>query len=63
MPLINCKVSLTLTWSKNCVLTSKATGDASDDPLVLGINNSTNTTFKITDTKLCIPKCTFKNRI
>ena len=22
MPLINCEVSLTLTWSKNCVITS-----------------------------------------
>ena len=23
MPLINCEVSLTLTWSENCVLTDK----------------------------------------
>ena len=30
MPLINCEVYLTLTWSKNCALTSKATRD--DDP-------------------------------
>ena len=30
MPLINWEVSLTLNWSKNCVLTSKATRD--DDP-------------------------------
>ena len=25
MPLINCEVSLTLTWSKNCVTTDEAT--------------------------------------
>ena len=24
IPLINCEISLTLTWSENCVLTSKA---------------------------------------
>ena len=28
MPLINCEVSLILTWSKHCVITSKATRDA-----------------------------------
>ena len=55
MPLVNFEVSLALTWSENCVLTSKATRDANDDPLVLGINNSTNATFKITDTKLYVP--------
>ena len=31
MPLINCEVSLTLTWSENCVITSKATRDADLD--------------------------------
>ena len=36
----------------NCVLTSKATRDAGDDPLVLEINNPTHATFKITDTKI-----------
>ena len=54
MPLINCEVSLTLTWSENCVLTSKATRDPSDDPPVREINNQTNATFKITDTKLYV---------
>ena len=36
MTLINCKVSLTLTWSKNCVLKSKATrdDDLNADPAV-----------------------------
>ena len=55
MPLINFEVSLALTWSENCVLTSKATRDANDDPLVLEINNSANATFKITNTKLYVP--------
>ena len=27
MPLINCEINLILTWSENCVLTSKATRD------------------------------------
>ena len=56
MPLINCEVSLTLTWSKNCVLTSKATrdGDPDANPAVDEINNPTNATFKITDCKLYV---------
>ena len=55
IPLINYKVSLTLTWSTNCVLTNKTTRDAvpGDNP-VAGINSPTNATFKITDTKLYI---------
>ena len=50
MPLIDCEVSLTLTWSKNFVLTSKATRDDDPhaDPAVDEINNPTNATFKIT---------------
>ena len=28
MPLINCEINLILTWSENCVLTSKATRNA-----------------------------------
>ena len=56
MPLINCEINLILTWSENCVLTSKATRDA--DPAVAAINNPTNATFKITDTKLYVPVVT-----
>ena len=56
MLLINCEVSLTLTWSKNCVITSKATRD--DDPgaypAVDEIKNTTNAIFKITDCKLYV---------
>ena len=60
IPLINCEVSLTCTWSKNCALTSKATRD--DDPdtdtAVDETNNPTNATFKITDCKLYVPVVT-----
>ena len=57
MPLINCEKNLILTWSGNCVLTSKATKDADPDanPAVAAIDNPTNATFKITDTKLYVP--------
>ena len=60
MPLINCEISLTLTWSENCVLTSKATRD--NDPNanapVAAISNRTNATFKMKDTKLYVPVVT-----
>ena len=51
--LVNCEVSLTLNWSENCVITSKATREADPDadPAVAGINNPTNTVFKTTDCK------------
>ena len=62
MPLINCEVSLILTWSENCVLTSKATGDAVSaqvgNPTVDEINNPTNVTFQIADCKLYVPVVT-----
>ena len=44
MRLINCKVELSLTWNKNCILSSVA-----DD-----------STFAITDTKLYVPVVTLK---
>ena len=57
IPLINCEISLTLTWSENCVITSKATREADPDanPAIDGINNPTNAVFKITDCKLYVP--------
>ena len=60
IPLINCEVSLTLTWSENCALTSKATRDADPDAdtAVAGINNPTNAVFKTTDCKLYVPVVT-----
>ena len=58
--LINCEVSLTLTGSENCVLTSKATRDADPDadPAIAEINNPTNAAFKITGCKLYVPVVT-----
>ena len=54
MPLINCEINLILTWSENCVLTSKATRDAvpaqGGNPAAAAVDNPTNATFKITDT-------------
>ena len=60
MPLINCEMNLILTWSENCVLTSKATRDADPDvnPAVAPIDNPTNAAFKITETKLYVPVVT-----
>ena len=59
-PLVNCEVSLTLTWSENCVLTSKTTGDADPDadPAVAGTNNPTNAVLKMTDCNLYVPVVT-----
>ena len=57
IPLFNCEINLILTWSKNCVITSKATRDTNPDadPAVAAVNNPTNGTFKITNTKLYVP--------
>ena len=57
MPLINCEVSLILNWFENCVITSKAARDADPDanPEVVSVNNPTDATFEITDTKLYVP--------
>ena len=41
MPLINCKVELSLNWIENCVLTTAA--------------NANKAIFKITDAKLYVP--------
>ena len=55
---------MTLTWSKNCVLTSKATRDADSDvdPAVVAINNPTDVRFEITDTKLYVPVVTWSTQ-
>ena len=44
---INCDVPLTLSWSENCVITSKATREADPDadPAADKINNPTNAVF------------------
>ena len=66
MPLINCEMSLTLTWFKNCVITSKAYRRAvaaqGNNSVVAGINNPTGATFKITDTILYVPVVTLSTQ-
>ena len=54
--LINCEINLILTWS-DCVITSKTTRDADPDAdlVVAAVNNPTNETFKVKDTKLYFP--------
>ena len=53
--LVNCKVSLALSWSANCVITSM------EKRITTGKNRGdspTNATFKITDCKLYVPVVT-----
>ena len=60
IPLINCEMNLILTWSENCVITSKETRDAGPDAdaAVAAVNNPTNAIFKIADTELYVPVVT-----
>ena len=70
MPLINCEVYLTLTWSGNCVLTDITTqternANLNADPPVEareGINALTNATLKTADTKLDVPVVTLSTK-
>ena len=54
---------MTLNWSKNCVITSKATRavDPNADPAVAEIDNTTTTTFQITDSKMYTPVLTLSS--
>ena len=47
MPLINCEVNLTLTWSKDCFIT----------------NSTVEGKFAITETKLYVPVVTYQLNI
>ena len=60
IPLIHCEINLILIGSENCVITNKATTDAGPDAdaAVAAINNPTNATFKMKDTKLYVPVVT-----
>ena len=49
MPLINCKIHLELSWTKNCVMYGDDAYAADDD------NNNRATTLEITNTKLYVP--------
>ena len=70
MPLINCEVSLALTWSKNCVLTDVTTQAArnanpnTDPPAEARerINAPTNPTFDIKDTEFYVPLVTLSTK-
>ena len=61
MPLISCEVSVTLTWSINCVITDEATQDADPNinPPVPEIKVSAGA---ITDTKLNVPVVTLSTQ-
>ena len=50
MPLVNCKIDLDLTWTKDCVISST---DAVANAVV---------SFKITDTKLYVPVVTLSTK-
>ena len=52
MPLINCKVELSLKWTENCVLTTAAIGANANT------TGADSATFKITDVKLYVPVVT-----
>ena len=64
--LINCKVFLPLTWFENCLLTDITTQAArtaqGDNPARAAINAPTNATFKMIDTKLCVPVVTLSTQ-
>ena len=49
MPLISCKVELSLKWIENCVLTTAAIGANAN------ATGADSATFKITDAKLYVP--------
>ena len=63
MPLINCKLSLTLTWSASFMIRNRvyrrAVPAQGDNPVVAGINNPTSTLFKIKDARLYVRVVTF----
>ena len=66
MPLINCEISLTLTWSENSVLTDIKTQTAAvaqgDNSATERIDAPTNARFKITNTKLDVPGVTLSTK-
>ena len=63
MALINCEINLILTWSKNCVLTTRdAVPAKGGNSAVTRVNNPTNAAFKTTDTKLYVPVVTLSTK-
>ena len=66
MPLIDCEVTLNLTWSENCVLanitTETAVAAQGDNPAREIIDAPTNGIFKIEDTNLYVPVFTLSTK-
>ena len=62
MSLINCEVSLTITWYKNCALTSITTQTAAGAQGGNPAKERIDATFKITDTKLHVPVITLSTK-
>ena len=61
IPLINCEITLILSWYEKCVLVGKALRNAPDpqpDRPVAAIESPTDTKFEITDCKLYVPVVT-----
>ena len=61
IPLINCKITLTLSWYKECVLVGRALRNAPDpqpNPPIAAIESATDTKFEITDCKFYVPVAT-----
>ena len=59
--LINCKITLILSWYKECVLVGRVLRKASDpqpNPPIAAIESPTDAKFKITDCKLYVPVVT-----
>ena len=61
IPLINCEITLILSWYKECVLVGKALRNAPDrqpNPPIAAIESPTSARFEITDCKLYVPVVT-----
>ena len=60
MPLINCEITLILSWYKECVLVSRAfrNANAQANSPIAEVNPPTDAHFKITDCKLYVPVVT-----
>ena len=61
IPLINCEITLILSWYEKCVLVGKALRNAPDpqpNPPIAAIESSTDAKFEITDCKLYVPVVT-----
>ena len=65
IPLINCEISLTLTWCKNCILISKEArdGNYTANPILPKIDTPRSATFQMTNTILYVPVLTLSEKM